>query len=275
MCDLKPNPAEQVFLSRGYNRFLDLYKEIEGKPFWEQTPLHRFHRIRDIFAVYTELIQYEAIEHILDLKKASRPVEHDLGERLFSFVRHLLAHFPLFDSWDTVSIDQQLATWERKGQIHKFLTEFEGKPQVKYRFYDSAAKEMIYVTINFPINYTQNRPIALNSILGGLASDSQFSLSGWMYDAPSYWSSYNGNRLYGAFFGKKWYGGLQQFETGLVCVQGKLAGRILATTMWSSRSYINLNGTNGYTVVSGGPSPAKGQPPSGIYVNLVLGLINN
>ncbi len=165
MCNLKPNPAEEVFLTRGYNRFLDLYKEIESKPFWEQTPLYRFHRIRDIFAVYAELIQYEALKHTLDKKKASRPVEHDLGERLFSFVRHLFAHFPLFDSWDTVSIDQQLATWERKGKIHKFLTEYEGKPQVKYRFFDSAAKEMIYVTINFPKDYSQDRPITLNSIL--------------------------------------------------------------------------------------------------------------
>lgn len=163
--ELKPNPAEQVFLSLGYNRFFDLFKEIESKLFWEQAPLYRFHRIRDIFAVYTELIQYEPLEHVLDAKKASRPVEHDIGERLFSFVRNLLAHFPLFDSWDAVTIDMQLATWERKGQIHKFLTDVEGKPQVKYRFFDSAMKEMIYVTINFPEGYSQNHPIPLCAVL--------------------------------------------------------------------------------------------------------------
>jgi len=165
MCELKPNPAEQAFLSLGYNRFLDLFKEIESKHFWEQTPLYRFHRIRDIFAVYTELISYVAIEHVLDTRKVLRPIEHDLGERLFSFVRNLLAHFPLFDSWDAVTINQHLVTWEGKGQIHKFLTEFDGKPQVKYRFFDPAAKELIYVTINFPSDYSQNRPIRLNEIL--------------------------------------------------------------------------------------------------------------
>ena len=166
MCDLKPNPAEQAFLSLGYNRFLDLFKEIESKPFWQQEPLYRFHRIRDIFAIYSELTQYEALKHVLETKKASRPVEHDLGERFFSFVRHLLAHFPLFDSWDAVTIDQQLATWEGpKRRIHKFLTDFEGKPPVKYRFFDFATKEMIYVTINFPTDYSQNRPIQLSAIL--------------------------------------------------------------------------------------------------------------
>jgi hypothetical protein len=165
MCNPKPNPAEQAFLSLGYNRFLNLYKEIESKPFWKQPPLYRFHRIRDIFAIYTELIQYEPLEHILGTKKALRPVEHDLGKLLFSFVRHLLAHFPLFESWDAVTIDQQLATWECKGQIHRFLTKFEGKPQVKYRFFDSVAKEMIYVTITFPTGYSQNHPILLSSIL--------------------------------------------------------------------------------------------------------------
>jgi hypothetical protein len=165
MYNLKPNSAEQAFLSLGYNRFLDLFKEIESKEFWEQSPAYRFHRIRDIFAIYTELIRYEPLEHVLLTKKVSRPVEHDLGERLFSFVRHLLAHFPLFNSWDAVTIDQQLATWERKGQIHKFLIDFEGKPQVKYRFYDSAAKEMIYVQINFPADYSRNKPVQLRAIL--------------------------------------------------------------------------------------------------------------
>jgi hypothetical protein len=165
MCDLKPNTAEHAFLSLGYNRFLNLFKEIENKNFWEQSPLYRFHRIRDTFAVYTELIQYEALERVLDTKKTSRPIENDLGERLFFFVRNLLAHFPLFDSWDAVTIDQQLATWEQRGQIHKFLTEFENKPQVKYRFFDPAAKEFIYISINFPSDYSENRPIKLNSIL--------------------------------------------------------------------------------------------------------------
>jgi len=165
MSDLKPNPAEQAFLNLAYGRFIDLFKEIESKTFWGESPLHRFQRIKDIFAVYSELIQYEPLQYILDAKGKARPVEQELGERLFSFVRHLLAHFPLFDSWDSVTINQQLATWERKGQIHKFLTEFEGKPEIKYRFYDPTTKEMIYVTINFPADYSKDSPILLNSIL--------------------------------------------------------------------------------------------------------------
>lgn len=165
MCNLKPNPAEAAFLSLGYNRFLDLFKEVDSKSFWEQPALYRFHRIRDVFAVYTELTQYEALKYVLNAKKTSRPIEHDVGKRLFSFVRHLLAHFPLFDSWDTVTISRQLATWEREAEIHKFLTDYEGKPQVKYRFFDRAAKEFIYVTINFPSGYSQNHPIMLSSIL--------------------------------------------------------------------------------------------------------------
>ena len=165
MTDFSPNPAEQAFLELGYNRFLDLYKEVDSAGFWEQPPSYRFHRIRDVFAIYDELTNYVAIAHILATRQQARPVEHDLGERLFSFIRNLLAHFPLFDNWNDVWIDQQLATWERTAQIHKFLSDFDGKPQEKFRFYDTAKKQMLYVAICYPTGYLQNRRIRLAEIL--------------------------------------------------------------------------------------------------------------
>jgi hypothetical protein len=160
------NPAEQIFLGLGYNRFLDLFKEIESEAFWMRDASYRLHRIRDIFSVYAELCCYEPIKFILDKRKNGRPVENELGERLFKFIRNLLSHFPLFENWDSVWISKQLATWEKEGQsIDKFLSEFEGREAIKYRFWDYRSGQMIYLTICFPATYTSGREIFLKDIL--------------------------------------------------------------------------------------------------------------
>jgi hypothetical protein len=163
--DLKPNASEKAFLELGYNRFVDLFKEIESDIFWKKDSIYRLHRIRDIFAIYAELICYEPLKFVLEERKTTRPVENDLGEQLFKFVRHLLAHFPLFDSWDTVWITKELANWERKGQIDRFLTNYEGKAEIKYRFWDARVKQMTYLSINFPVGYKANQKIFLKDIL--------------------------------------------------------------------------------------------------------------
>lgn len=163
---LKPTPSEKAFLESGYNRFLDLFKEVESEAFWKRDPIYRLHQIRDIFAIYSELICYKPLKEVLEKRKTVRPVENDLGEQLFKFIRNLLAHFPLFDSWDAVWINKELANWEKEGQtMDRFLTNFEGKTEIKYRFLDSRTKEMIYLSINFPVGYKANQKIFLKDIL--------------------------------------------------------------------------------------------------------------
>ena len=52
---LRPNKAEKEFLSLAYNRFYDLFDEIRADKFWKKNKWYRFSKIKEIFAVYSEL----------------------------------------------------------------------------------------------------------------------------------------------------------------------------------------------------------------------------
>lgn len=55
---------------------------------------------------------------------------------LFFVIRNILAHFPIFGSWDEVCIDSELLNWNAKsgGKIEKFFQKNEGKT-LKYSIY--------------------------------------------------------------------------------------------------------------------------------------------
>lgn len=104
------------------------------------------------------------------MKKGGRPhLEGIIADDLFSFIRNLLLHFPIFDTWDEVYINKNLATWSKAGQIDKFLTnsikiKIDGRGILKYRIWEEKKKKMTYFTINFPENYDDNN-IYLRDIL--------------------------------------------------------------------------------------------------------------
>lgn len=93
------------------------------------------------------------------MKKGGRPhFEGMIADDLCSFIRNLLLHFPIFDTWDEVYINKKLATWSKVGQIDKFLTKgikekIDGKGTVKYRIWEEKKKKMTYFCINFPEKY--------------------------------------------------------------------------------------------------------------------------
>lgn len=81
---------------------------------------------------------------------------------LFSFVRNLLLHFPIFENWDDVYISKDLATWNKVGTIHKFLKEsskikIDDKGTIKYRIWEKSKKLMTHISINFPEEYNDNK----------------------------------------------------------------------------------------------------------------------
>ncbi len=54
--------------------------------------------IREIFSVYKELLGYKPIQYHIELIKKTRPpIEGIIVNDLFSFIRNLLLHFPIFD----------------------------------------------------------------------------------------------------------------------------------------------------------------------------------
>lgn len=169
--ELKPNKKEREALSLFYNRFYDLYEEIVNDDFINKNAKIRFYKLRESFSIYKELLSYEPIkEYIKWMKKGGRPhLEGIIADDLFSFIRNLLLHFPIFDTWDEVYINKNLATWSKAGQIDKFLTnsikiKIDGRGILKYRIWEEKKKKMTYFTINFPENYDDNN-IYLRDIL--------------------------------------------------------------------------------------------------------------
>ncbi len=92
-------------------------------------------------------------------------MEAEIGGELFKFVRNVLTHFPLFETWDDVWINKTLVNWNRQGQsIDRFISKYKGKAEVKYRFWEENKKKMTYLSINFPITY-ENDKIYLKNII--------------------------------------------------------------------------------------------------------------
>ena len=165
--NLRPNRVEREFLTLSYNRFYDIFEEVMNDTFWKKRKSYRFSRIKDGFAVYSELLNYEPIKWVIEyLKKARPPMEAEIGGELFKVIRNIIFHFPFYDTWDDVWISKRIINWNKDGQtIDKFIKKYEGKSVVKYRFWEADKKRMIYLSINFPKEYKENNKIYLNEIL--------------------------------------------------------------------------------------------------------------
>lgn len=168
--NIKPNKKERIALNLFYNRFYDLYEELSHSDFFLNEPSSRFFKIREIFSVYKELLGYEPIKfHIEVIKRTRPPLEGIIVSDLFSFIRNLLLHFPIFDSWDDVYISKDLATWNKAGTIHQFLEKstkikIDNKGTIHYRIWEKSKKLMTHISINFPEEYNDNRIFLKNIV---------------------------------------------------------------------------------------------------------------
>jgi hypothetical protein len=164
--NLKPNDSEKEFLTLAYNRFYDLFEEVINDSFWKKRKVYRFTRIKDGFATYSELLNYEPLKWVIEQVKEKRPpMEAEIGSELFKFVRNVISHFPFFDSWDEVWIKKSLINWNKNGlTIDKFLNKYSGKETIKYRFWEKEKNKMTYLSINFPQEYNDEK-IFLKNIL--------------------------------------------------------------------------------------------------------------
>jgi hypothetical protein len=57
-----PTQDEAEFLTLGFNRFLDLHKEIVSDAFWDENPSQRFLKTKELFAVYSEILKYPPVQ---------------------------------------------------------------------------------------------------------------------------------------------------------------------------------------------------------------------
>jgi len=165
--ELRPNKSELAFLTLSYNRFYDIFEEAINDSFWEKDEWYRFSKVKDVFAVYSELLNYEPIKWIIENIKESRPpMEAEIGSELFRFIRNIITHFPFFDSWNDVWVNKSIINWYKKEQsIDKFIKKYLGREPVKYRFWEKDKKKMTYLSINFPKEYENDTKIFLKDIL--------------------------------------------------------------------------------------------------------------
>jgi len=165
--NLRPNKANIEFLTLAYDRFYDIFEEVMSDEFWEKDKWHRFSKVKDGFAVYSELLNYEPISWVIENIKSLRPpMEAEIGSELFKFIRNVISHFPFFDSWDDVWIKKSIINWYREGRsIDKFLQEYRKKKTIKYRFWERDKKRMTYLSINFPKEYEEDTKIFLKDFL--------------------------------------------------------------------------------------------------------------
>ncbi len=156
---MRPNKSEKLSLNLGYNRFYDLFDEIMEDEFWENEDWYRFSKVSNIFALYSELLTYKPFKFVLEAKKKQRPpMESEIGGPLFKFVRNILAHFPVFETWNDVWVSKELINWQREGlTIDRFLKTKTGHDEIKYRFWEAEKKQMTYISINFPEKYEDNK----------------------------------------------------------------------------------------------------------------------
>jgi len=160
---LSPNKKEMEALTLFYNSFYELYSEIIDDNFLNENANTRYFKLREAFSIYKELLSYEPIkEYIGWMKRGGRPyLEGIIADDLFSFIRNLLLHFPVFKTWDEVYVNKNLATWSKTGQIDKFLkkcshVKIDGKGSVNYRIWEERKKKMTYFSVNFPERYEDN-----------------------------------------------------------------------------------------------------------------------
>lgn len=167
MEDTKPNKIEVEFLTLAYNRLYDLYEEVMLDEFWEKDEWERFSKIKQAFTIYAEVLNYEPLKQTIEyLKTARPPMESEIGSELFKFVRNVVSHFPFYNSWDSVWINQSIVNWYKKGlTIDKFLKKYEGHEEVKYRFWEEEKKKMTYLSICFPKNYLDDSKIYLREMI--------------------------------------------------------------------------------------------------------------
>lgn len=158
--DIVPlSSSEELFLNLSYNKFLDIYTEINLHQFWENSPQFRFCKISQAFTIYSEILNHEPFKGVLLwLSKYRPPMEAEISGPLFKFIRNVLSHFPFFDTWDEIWINKSLVNWRKSNQsIDRFLVKLTGKPEIKYRFKEKSKSEFTYITINFPKVYGEEK----------------------------------------------------------------------------------------------------------------------
>lgn len=157
--ELKPNNSEELFLNLAYKRFDELFDEIMDDQFWQKDSSYRFSKVSNLFAVYSELLNYEPISFVIEQAMTRRPpIESKIIGAMFRFVRNIFVHLPVFNSWDDVWVSKELVSWSQSSShINYFLERYSGHAEVACRFWDRDEKVLTHLFIRLPEKYGDNK----------------------------------------------------------------------------------------------------------------------
>lgn len=165
---MKQKPTgEKVFLEISFGVFYEIVNEVYSETFWEMSPEYRFNKIKNAFSIYAELLNYKPVKEVAEMHNSLRDcgVGRLLGVKLFKVIRHLLLHFPFFNTWGEFWFNKSLVTWERKGLIHDFFKKHSGDGGIRFTYTENTTKQELSVDILLPNSYLQDEKIYLKDII--------------------------------------------------------------------------------------------------------------
>jgi hypothetical protein len=164
------NDNERLFLEIAFKRLKNIREEIcfKKSSFWQKDSYNRFARIKEAFVLFTEISSHKSMKLFPNLYDEVFLFPF-LTNEVFRFVRNVISHFPLFDSWDDVWISKSLINWNKAGRsIDKFLTNNVGKETLGYAYKEENEDKSVFPTLvdfNFPKLYDENSKIYLKDLI--------------------------------------------------------------------------------------------------------------
>lgn len=141
---------------------------IENNIDFEATPPHiRLLYLKELFTIFEELHKIEFIRS--NEGKMSLQTQQTLNDMklIVAFIRNVLSHFPLFNTWDDIWISQDFSTamgGTERGKIFKFLKHNDERIPLAVRVtYNDGT--IIQANFNYPQNIKPDQIIYLKDII--------------------------------------------------------------------------------------------------------------
>lgn len=152
-------------LNRSFNRFDELFEEALNNSFWGEDQRYRFSRLKDGFAVYRSIQNYEltCCSRGGIRKPGIRPGS-EIGTELFRFLKSVMTRFRFFENWNQVYVEQALCS-RRVEAADDFLKKYSGSHPLNIRFWEKYKKKMVCLNVNFPARYEEDTRVFLRDVL--------------------------------------------------------------------------------------------------------------
>ena len=138
----------------------DLYGIIIYGDYYSVDDAEKFALLRKISILFNELLGDKDNKLSFNELLSNTVVDKEQFEAkssTFSMIRHLLVHFPIFETWDSIFITKNLLNWNngnRKGAIERYFSKYSGK----------TLKFSIYTRVDYHFDKTRDFDIPVPQI---------------------------------------------------------------------------------------------------------------